>query len=372
MIRDALLIASISISLIVIVSANAETQRVDVPFPGPYMLDCTYSVDEFLIFNCLWRSDRIPESVQEELKAIENRTVILAPEEVQASKDKIIIDWLTAPDPATIPEPEPPRPTVADILKLKLDPGVLDAVNKLGECERGYDGWEAFQEKSVYEIPDQFIWVHGQIRNDVIVKDLNLKFEECRIQRDYPLSAMYKNMIDADLLGLDLYGRPPTVLFNQTTNFTKSELYKPLDAMDLFKAEQKASDWLRDEAPFNDPTLGCIPRSDEDVRCRNQGNPEPIIKDLNSYNQYINFRAGQIQTAQDYQDTIKQAKEAQCTVHYPIYKHRTGREGGAELPVWLEHCESIDDEFIRTGISCYKGLDRILCSDLRKIQEAEQ
>jgi len=39
-----------------------------------------------------------------------------------------------------------------------------------------------------------------------------------------------------------------------------------------------------------------------------------------------------------------------------------------ELPVWLEHCESFDDEFIRTGIACYSGGEQILCTALAKIK----
>jgi len=349
-------------------AAFAEIEQVNIPFPPPYMLDCSFSTGEFLIFNCIWRSDRIPEDVQHELSSIDNRTGFVPPEEIEASKDKIILKWLSPPDLEIIPEPEPPRPTVKDVLKLKLDPAILAAVDKLGECEYGFEGWAAFQQKSVYEVPDQFIWIHGQIRNDVIVKDLNLKYEACRIQKAYPLSPMYQNFINADNLGLDLYDRLPTHTFGQETNFTKSDLYKPLDAMDFFKAEEKASDYLRDEAPWIDPTLGCVPRDATDTRCQARGNPEPIVKDARGYAEYVNFKAGQIITAQDFINLEVKLKELQCIAHYPTYKHRIGRESGAQLPEWLEHCESIEDEFDRTGIACYKGLDRILCSDLRKMQ----
>ncbi len=354
--------------------AYAEIDPTDIPFPSPWMKDCTYSVGEFLIFNCLWRSDRIPEEVQADLEQLEENIDILPEDEYEASKTRIIIDWLTAPDPDPIPEPEPPRPTVRDILISKLPPGVKEAVDRLQECRYGYDGWEAIQQKSAYEVPDQFIRSIDDYTTDKIVGDLNKAYEACRAQRDYPLSSSYKTFIDADVLGLDRFGREPTHTFNQTTNFTRgSDIYAPLTKEDFAKAIKNATDWMK-TAPYTDPTLGCIPRDAEDVRCRNQGNPEPIIKDLRSYNDYINFKAGQIQTPQDYADTIAAAKQAQCTVHYPIYKHRiaSGSEGGMELPVWLEHCESIEDEFNRIGFACYTGGEQILCSDLRKIQDARE
>ena len=360
-----MLILAISITTTL---AYAEKQSVDIPFPPPYMLDCSYSVGEFLIFNCIWRSNMIPDEVQDAITNLETKTDILPPEEIEAGVKRIIIDWVTAPPPEPYVEPPPPRITVEDILKQKLDPAILVAVNKLAECERGYEGWAAFQEKSVYEVPDQFIWIHGQIRNDVLVKDLNLKYEECRIQRDYPLSATYLNKVTSDFLGLDRFLREPTHTFNQTTNFTRgSEIYKPLDAMDFLNAEKTATDFMcSDEGRARGL---CVL---EEFAGLNRGNPNPIIKDLNQYNQYINFKAGQIQTAQDYADTIADAKEAQCTVHYPIYKHRLGREGVGALPVWLEHCESIEDEFERTGIACYKGSNnQVLCSELRKSQDGE-
>jgi len=344
--------------------AYGEEETVNVPFPGPYMLDCSFSTGEFLIFNCIWRSDRIPDDVKEALLDIEAVEDLIGKDEVEASKAKIIISWLSPPDPELIIEAEAPRKTVRDILIEKLDPGVRELVDKIQQCRYGYDGWEAIQQQSEYEVPTQFIRTVDDYSKEVIVGILNKAYEACRIQLDYPLSSSYKEFIDADNLGLDRFKREPTQFFNQTTNFTRGiEDYKPLDAMDFFKAEQKATDWLRDEAPFIDPTLGCMPK--DAPKCQNRGNPEPIIKDLNSYNQYINFRAGQIQTPQDYADTIAAAREAQCTVHYPIYKHKLGTE---RLPEWLEHCESIEDEFDRTGIACYKGKDRILCTELRKLQ----
>ncbi len=322
--------------------ASAEFQSVSVPFPPPYETDCVYSVGEYLIFMCTWRSPIIPANVTAELEQLARSIDILPEDEYEVSKTKIIIDWLSPPDPELVIEVEPPKPTVRDQLIAKLEPGVKEAVDRLAECQYGYDGWEAIQQQSFYEIPDQMIAFDGKLRTEVLVKRLNMAYEACRVQADYPLTPSYKTFIEADLLGLDRFGREPTHTFNQTTNFTRGDdIYKPLDAMDFFKANQTASDWLRDEAPFIDPTIGCVPRDAEDTRCQARGNPEPIIKDLNSYNQYINFKAGQIQTPQDYQDTIAAAKEAQCVVHYPLYKHFD------ELPEWLEHCMSAQEKLER-------------------------
>ena len=55
----------------------AEIQSVNIPFPPPYMLDCTLSQDEFFIFNCIWRSDRIPDDVKAELEQLEKSIDIL-------------------------------------------------------------------------------------------------------------------------------------------------------------------------------------------------------------------------------------------------------------------------------------------------------
>jgi len=346
--------------------AFAETEQVNIPFPPPYMLDCSYSVGEFLIFNCIWRSDRIPEDVQLELSSIDNRTALLPPEEIEASKDKIILEWLYADDVELEVEPEEPKPTVREILIEKLPAGVKEAVDRLKECQYGYDGWEAIQQQTTYEIPDQFIRAVDDYTTDKIVGDLNKAYEACRIQRDYPIPASYQHFIDADILGLDRFGNLPTHTFGQETNLTKSDsIYRPLDQLDFLNAEKTASDFMC--SPEGRALGHCI----EEPTGINRGDPNPIIKDLNAYNQYINFKAGQIQTPQDYEDTIAEAKAAQCTVHYPIYKHRlqtADNEGGMELPVWLEHCESFDDEFIRTGITCYSGGERILCTALAKIR----
>jgi len=331
--------------------AFAELQSVNIPFPPPYETDCTYSVGEYPIFLCSWRGPAIPFAVKAELEQLERSIDILPTEEYEASKTKIIMSWLAPPDPELIIEAEPPKPTVRDQLIAKLDSGVREAVDRLAECQYGYDGWEAIQQKSFYEIPDQMIAFDGNLRNEVLVKRLNMAWQACKIQAEYPLSPSYQNFIEADLLGLDRFLREPTHTFNQTTNFTRgSEIYAPLDAMDFFKAEEKASDWLK-TAPWIDPTIGCIPRDADDTRCQARGNPEPIVRDLNSYNQYINFKAGQIQTPQDYQDTIAAAKEAQCTVHYPLYKHFE------ELPVWLDHCmsaqEKLDRQTAKLGEPCF-------------------
>ncbi len=309
------------------------------------MLDCSYSVGEFLIFNCIWRSDRIPDEVKNELSYYENFTGVLPPEEIEAFKDQIIIDWLYVDDIEPEIEIEEIKPTVAEILKQRLPDGVREAVDRLAECQYGYDGWEAIQQQSTYEIPDQIIAWHGQLRNDVIVKRLNMAYEACDIQRNYPLSPMYQNFIDADLLGLDRFGREATHTFNETTDFEHYN-YEPLTQADHDEAEQKALDFMCSDAGR---ALGhCI----EEPTGINRGNPNPIIKNIFDYNQYINFKAGQIQTAEDYANTIADAKEAQCTVHYPIYKHRLesiDNVGGMELPIWLEHCETAAERWDRIG-----------------------
>jgi len=359
------------VALISIPIAYGEIDPTNVPFPSPWMKDCTYSVDEFLIFNCIWRSDRIPDEVKDKLANLENKTDILPPDEYEASKTRIIIDWLTTPPPETIPEPEPPKPTVRDILITKLDPGLKEAIEQLAECQYGYDGWEAIQQQTFYEIPDQMIAFDGKIRNEVLIKRLNMAFQACYWQEKYPLSAMYQNFVDADLLGLDRFNRTATQFFNQTTDFTRgSEIYAPLTQADFDNATKQATDWLK-TAPYIDPNLGCVPRDETDTRCQARGNPEPIVKDARGYADYVNFKAGQVLTAQDFINLEVKLKELQCIAHYPIYKHRTGREGGAELPVWLEHCESIENEFDRIGYACYTGGEQVLCSDLRKMQEAK-
>jgi len=310
--------------------AYGELQSVNVPFAPPYMLDCSLSQDDFLIFNCIWRSDRIPDDVKAELEQLARSIDILPTEEYEINKAKIIMSWLSPPDPALIIEEEPPKLTVEELLKEKLDPGVREAVDKLAECQYGYEGWEAIQQKSDYEIPDQIIAWDGNLRNDVIVKRLNLAYESCRIQAEYPLSPAYQHFIEADLLGFDLYGRSQPL--GAVTNFTRSEIYKPLDQLDFLSSQKTARDFMcSDEGKAR----GLC--SFEEFSGVNRGNPEPIVKDLRSYNDYINFKAGQIQTPQDYTDTIAEAKKAQCVVHYPLYKHKE------VLPVWLEHCLTLQD-----------------------------
>jgi len=194
--------------------ASAEFQQVSVPFPPPYELDCTYSVGTYLIFNCIWRSHVIPANVTAELEQLGRSIDILPEDEYEISQNKIIMSWLSPPDPELIIEEEPPAPTVRDQLIAKLSPGIKEAVDRLAECQYGYDGWEAIQQKSYYEIPDQMIAFDGKLRTEVIVKRLNLAYEACRIQADYPLTPAYEHFIEADLLGLDRFLREPGHTFN--------------------------------------------------------------------------------------------------------------------------------------------------------------
>ena len=76
-------------------TAYAELEQVSVPFPPPYELDCTYSVGDYLIFNCLWRSPLLPANVTAQLEALNENADILPDDEYEASRDKIIMSWFS-------------------------------------------------------------------------------------------------------------------------------------------------------------------------------------------------------------------------------------------------------------------------------------
>ena len=296
-----LLIFAVSISVNQI---YAERATIDVPFQSN-SLDCVFTSMNELLFVCKWTGDEIPMEVRVEIVELENKNDILPQEEIDAGVERILTEWITAPPFVPEPEPEPPKPSVRDILIEKLDPGVKEAVDRLAECQYGYDGWEAIQQQSFDEIPDQMIAFDGNLRNEVIVKRLNMAWQACDAQAKYPLSSMYQNFIDADLLGLDLYGRTPTHTFNEITTFDRY-YYEPVTQFDLDDATKRAEEFKC--SPTGRGLGHCI----EEPTDINRGNPNPIIENLFDYYQYLSAKAGSVQTAQDYADTIKEARDAQC------------------------------------------------------------
>lgn len=239
-------------------------------------------------------------------------------------------------DPTIDLFPQPPVKSVEEELRERLDPEVRKAIEKLGECRFGLEGWAAFQAQINFTVPDELpIFTSGLDKRPLLGK-LAKAFEACRIQKDYPLSQQYEDIFLADLLGLDLYKR-------QQTNFGLDErrLYeeqRTASDEEISKAAQDARDWMCGDENLHLKLCSAY----MELQGENRGNPEPIV-DEKLYNEYLTAQAARDLTAADREKVLNNAILLMCEIYTQQYAHliRTDALGNVTYegyPDWLMQC----------------------------------
>jgi len=265
-------------------------------------------------------------------------------------------------------EPEPPKPTVEDILKEKLPPGIKFAIDRLGECEYGKQDWGIIQQSSSYEVPDQFIYGVDDYKTDVLVGKLNKAYEACRGQKEYPLPGSYKAFWLADLTGLDFHGR---LIVPEPRN--DPPMSTPLTKQDFIDQEQISIDLPK---TYIDPYQGCIPEDENDKKCVNRGNPEinlstevcnsvgagldkKILCKQQILNDWLSEQAARDLTKRDTDRAVEVAQNTICDT----YKFTEGVKEVENQAEWYRSICSVPDKVCLKGVPG-KGLQPIDCSEL--------
>jgi len=220
----------------------------------------------------------------------------------------------------------------------ELDPEVREAIDKLGICQFGDGVWSGIVANYTREVPDELpIFTSGLDKRPLLGK-LAKSYEECKGKRDYPwLSQQYEDVYLADLLGFDRFDRP--------------ELSFGLDERRLYEEQRTASQEEKDFAEAESKKYMCKPENLHLKLCsaymelqgENRGNPEPVISDMDAYNQYLSDQAGSIITAQDYTNFLDDIKVLQCDEYAERYAHKIqydvlGNPNYDNYPGWLMHC----------------------------------
>ncbi len=220
------------------------------------------------------------------------------------------------------------QPSLAD-----LDPEVRIALNKLGECQFGDGVWSGIVANYTREVPAELPIFTSGLDKQRVLGQLAKNFEECKGKTNYPwLSQQYEDVYLADLLGLD--------------RFDRSELDFGLDMSRNYEEQRTASaeDIQAEQDRVTYPDWYVNPY--QELTGVNRGNPEPIVRDQDAYNEYISDLAASIQTPADTERAYTKALVAMCDTYEEMYKYkvRTYIENGhtvtdySNYPEWLMHC----------------------------------
>ncbi len=342
-----------------LIYADGEPLPVDQPYDDKY---CTFlATNDHVIFTCSWKWF-LPEHIMAELDPLDipakvsdlpqhnielSDKIKLLIEQGEPIKDQMDLDFeefLHPEEPLTFEE-----------RKIKA------SIDKLDECLRGLGAWQAYQAQTDIEYyVDESRYSFGirdNLSQNIHLKRILLAIEECDIMRTYErmnlIGAYELNKVLADISGLDYLGRTPEhPLATDVTDQSQEGMVHtdPVTAKDKEKAIEEAEKYLREEAPWIDPTLGCIPTEDDPDRCVNRGfqpeglkcqtvgQPSPIgiyaerVCPLDDYNAYL-LTAPTI-TPESIQNLL-------CVHYFGLYEHKIG---GSEFPAWLLHCIPEVDE----------------------------
>ena len=357
-----IIIATIlSLGSLGLVYADGEPLPVDQPFDDKY---CTFlATSDHVIFTCSWKwflpeyimaeldPDDIPLKVsdipQHNVELAEQIKLLVEQGEPEPIKDQMDLDFeefLKPEEPLTFEE-----------RKIKA------SIEKLDECLRGLGAWQAYQAQTdieYYVDESRYSFsARDNLSQNIHIKRILLAIEECDIMRTYErmnlIGAYELNKVLADISGLDYLGRTAEhELARDVTDQSDTMVFTdPVTKKDLEKAIEEAEKYLRDEAPWIDPTLGCIPTEDDPDRCLNRGGqPEGLkcqakgqptefgeypdkVCPLDGYNQFIidNFET----------ITMEDILTKQCDQYLEQYEHKRFTE---EFPQWLNHCPIPEEE----------------------------
>jgi len=341
----------------------AYADEIDLPVDEPYDDKyCTFlATGNHVIFTCSWKwflpseimaeldpddfPDRISDIPRHNLELADKIELLL--EEYEEPKDQMDLDFEEFLHP--------------DVPKTFEERKIQDSIDKLDECLRGLGAWAAYQAQTEIEyFVDESRYsfaIRDNLSQNFYLKKILLAIEECDIMRTYErmnLIGDYElNKVLADLAGVDYLGRPqnqPVGATDQTDTMVHTD---PVTDRDKVKAIEEAEKYLREQAPWIDPTLGCIPTEDDPDRCLNRGSqpaglkcqtvgqPSPIgvyaerVCPLDDYNAYI--LATPTITPESIQNLL-------CVHYFGVYEHKLVGDA-EEFPAWLSHCiPEVDEE----------------------------
>jgi len=346
----------LSIGSLGLVYADGEPLPIEEPFDDKY---CTFlATSDHVIFTCSWKWF-LEEYIMEELDPydIPAKVSDLPQHNVElADKIKLLVEQ---GEPAPLDDPmdldfqeflHPEEPLTFEERKIKA------SIEKLDECLRGLGAWQAYQAQTdieYYVDESRYSFsARDNLSQNIHIKRILLAIEECDIMRTYErmnlIGAYELNKVLADISGLDYLGRTPEhPLATDVTDQSQEGMVHtdPVTQKDLDKAIEEAEKYLREEAPWIDPTLGCIFNEDDPDRCVNRGGQTEGLKcqakgqptefgeypdkvcPLDDYNQHIidNFETL----------TMDEILLLQCDQYLDQYKHKRGT---VEFPAWLKHC----------------------------------
>jgi hypothetical protein len=333
---------------------------VDEPFDDQY---CTFlSTGNHVIFTCSWKwflpeyvmAELDPDDIPAKLSDIPQHNFDLS------EQIKLLIDrGPPAPieDPMELDFEEFLHPEEPLTLEQKQ---IVAALKKLDECRTGEGGYAAFMQQAAIEhYVNQSRYLIGTGATgyeEHQLMQIRKAIEACRILDKGPragtVSPAHYYAWLADVKGLDYLDRPighplnPKVTDQSNTMIATD----PLTDDDFKTTIEEAEKYLRDEAPWMDPTLGCQPTEDDPDRCVNRGGqtagkpcdtlgqPAPIgvypeeICPLDKYNQFIIDNADTI--------TMDDILKRLCNEYLDRYLQTEA----VEIPAWLNHCPIEDEE----------------------------
>ncbi len=223
-----------------------------------------------------------------------------------------------------------------------LDPEVKRAIDKLGQCQFGDGAWSGIVANYTREVPDELpIFTSGLDKRPLLGK-LAKSFEECKGKTNYPwLSQQYENVYLADLLGLDRFNRPQTDEFGLDMSRNYEE-QKTASQEEKLQAGADAKNYMCKTENLHLKLCSAY----MELQGENRGNPQPVISDLDEYNQYLSDQAGSVLTDQDFTNLMVDLKQLQCDEYTDRYQYKIRKyiENGQNVtdysnyPQWLMHC----------------------------------
>jgi len=246
------------------------------------------------------------------------------------------------------PEPEPEEPIIIEAPEVEEEPLTFEerqikkSVDELDECWTGLGAWKAYQETERIQFyideSRQSFGIRDNLSSDIHLKRIIMAILECQAMETYErkglIGAYEFNKVEADEKAVDYLGRlPEHPLAKKTTDFTdqmvETDPITQKDREDEIEDMEKIFD-----AKYKDPYSDCIPDPDYAQKCENRGTAVPQLRSEFDYNTYLNFKAQQVLTPEDYAQTITNAKKFMCDEYFPKYNGTL-----SELPVWLLHCQ---------------------------------
>ena len=336
-----------------LVYAEEQDLPVDQPYDDKY---CTFlATGNHVIFTCSWKWF-LPAYIMDELDPLDIPLKLSdIPQHNFELSDKIRLllehgePVSPSEDIPTIIEEEPKEPLTFEERQIEA------SVKKLDECLRGLGAWQAYQsqtdieyyvDESRYSFP-----IRDNLSQSIHIKRILLAIEECDIMRTYErmnlIGAYELNKVLADISGLDYLGRPSEhLLATDVTDQSDSMIFTdPVTERDKEQAIEDAQRYLDEEAPWIDPTQGCMPTEDDPDRCVNRGG-QPLGKACQTEGQpaQVGQYARQVCPLDDYNELILSNADTityeyilglQCEYYFGMYAHKVNTD---DFPTWLNHC----------------------------------